>query len=95
MLGVGIVTFPLAYAVEAAAVQHWLTHDWRLTALFIISLPLAGFYALGYWQTLSARLKRLRVRRLPAATLAHLQGQRNAILRLLDEAQVAYLRKVA
>jgi glycerol-3-phosphate O-acyltransferase/dihydroxyacetone phosphate acyltransferase len=54
MLGVGIVTFPLAYAVEAAAVQHWLTHDWRLTALFLLSLPFAGFYALGYWQTLSA-----------------------------------------
>lgn len=95
MLGVGIVTFPLAYAIESAAVQHWLTHDWRLTTLFIISLPLAGFYALGYWQTLSARLKRLRVRQLPAATLAHLQGQRAAILRLLDEAQAAYLRKVA
>ncbi|MDJ0364305.1 lysophospholipid acyltransferase family protein [Hymenobacter sp. H14-R3] len=92
MLGVGIVTFPLAYAVEDAAVQHW-THDWRLAALFVISLPLAGFYALGYWQTLSARLKRLRVRRLPAAALAHLQGQRTAILRLLDEAQAAYLSK--
>ncbi|GAB3635351.1 hypothetical protein GCM10027422_09410 [Hymenobacter arcticus] len=92
MLGVGIVTFPLTYAAEAAAVQHW-THDWRLTTLFLISLPLAGFYALGYWQTLSARLKRLRVRRLPAATLAQLQGQRTAILRILDEAQAAYLRK--
>jgi glycerol-3-phosphate O-acyltransferase/dihydroxyacetone phosphate acyltransferase len=90
MFGVGIITFPLAYAVEGAAVQHWLTHDWRLTALFIISLPLTGFYALGYWQTLSARLKRLRVRRLPAATLARLQGQRTTILQLLDEAQAAY-----
>ncbi len=95
MLGVGILTFPLAYALEAAAVQHWLTHDWRATALFVITLPLTGFYALGYWQTLSARLKRLRVRQLPAATLAHLQGQRTAVLRLLDEAQAAYLGKVA
>ena len=93
MLGVGIVTFPLAYAVEAAAVQHWLTHDWWATALFIITLPITGFYALGYWQTLSARLKRLRVRLLPAATLARLQSQRATILRLLDEAQAAYLRK--
>jgi len=91
LLGVGMVTFPLAYAVEAAAVQHWLTHDWRLTALFVISLPLAGFYALGYWNTLSARLKRLRVRRLPAATLATLQTQRTQVLDLLDEARAAYL----
>ncbi|MDO7884740.1 lysophospholipid acyltransferase family protein [Hymenobacter cheonanensis] len=93
MFGVGMVTFPLAYAVEAAAVQHWLTHDWRLTALFVLSLPLAGFYALGYWQTLRARLRRLRVRRLPAATLATLQGKRAAVLGLLDEARAAYLAK--
>jgi len=93
MLGVGMVTFPLAYTLEAAAVQHWLTHDWRLTALFLISLPLAGFYALGYWQTLSARLRRFRVRQLPAATLTQLQGQRATVLRLLDEAQAAYLGK--
>jgi glycerol-3-phosphate O-acyltransferase/dihydroxyacetone phosphate acyltransferase len=93
MLGVGIITFPLAYAVEAAAVQHWLTHDWRLTALFILSLPFAGFYALGYWQTLSARLRRIRVRRLPNAILATLQAQRATVLGLLDEARAAYLHK--
>jgi glycerol-3-phosphate O-acyltransferase/dihydroxyacetone phosphate acyltransferase len=93
MLGVGLLTFPLAYAVEAAAVQHWLTHDWRLTALFLLSLPFAGFYALGYWQTLSARLRRIRVRRLPNAILATLQAQRTTVLGLLDEARTAYLKK--
>jgi 1-acyl-sn-glycerol-3-phosphate acyltransferase len=93
LFGVGLITFPLAYAAEAATVQHWLTHDWRLTALFLISLPLAGFYALGYWNTLSARLQRLRARRLSAATLATLQGQRTKVLGLLDEARAAYLRK--
>jgi 1-acyl-sn-glycerol-3-phosphate acyltransferase len=93
LFGVGLVTFPLAYAVEAAAMQHWLTHDWRLTALFLVSLPLAGFYALGYWNTLSARLRRLRVRRLPADTLATLQHQRSQVLGLLDEARAAYLAK--
>jgi glycerol-3-phosphate O-acyltransferase/dihydroxyacetone phosphate acyltransferase len=93
MLGVGLITFPLAYAVEAAAVQHWLTHDWRLTALFLLSLPFAGFYALGYWQTLSARLRRIRVRRLPNAVLATLQAQRTTVLGLLDEARAAYLNE--
>jgi hypothetical protein len=93
LLGVGIVTFPLAYAIEAALVQHWLTHDWRLTSLFVLSLPLAGFYALGYWQTLSARLRRLRVRWLPAATRADLRAQRATVLGLLDEARAEYLRK--
>ncbi len=62
MLVVGMITFPLAYALQAAAVQHWLTHDWRLTALYVLSLPLTGFYALGYWNTLAARLRRLRAR---------------------------------
>ena len=93
MLGVGMVTFPLAYAVEAAAVQHWLTHDWRLTSLFVLSLPLAGFYALSYWQTLSARLRRLRVRQLPQAVRAGLRARRAAVLSLLDEARTAYLSK--
>ncbi|RYY19580.1 MAG: glycerol acyltransferase [Cytophagaceae bacterium] len=93
MLGVGMVTFPLAYAVETAAVQHWLTHDWRLTSLFVLSLPLTGFYALGYWQTLSARLRRLRARQLPPAALAELRAQRLAVLKLLDEARAAYLLK--
>lgn len=90
MLGVGMVTFPLAYALEAAAVQHW-AHDWRLTALFVGSLPLAGFYALGYWQSLSARLLRLRARRLPPTVAATLHAQRATVLQLLDEARAAYL----
>jgi glycerol-3-phosphate O-acyltransferase/dihydroxyacetone phosphate acyltransferase len=95
MLGVGMVTFPVAYAVEATAVQHWLTHDWWLTALFVLSLPLTGFYALGYWQTLSARLRRLRVRRLAPAVQAELRTQRAAVLSLLDEARIEYLSKPA
>jgi glycerol-3-phosphate O-acyltransferase/dihydroxyacetone phosphate acyltransferase len=93
LLGVGIVTFPVAYAVEAAVVQRWLTHDWRLTSLFVLTLPLVGFYALGYWQTLSARLRRLRVRWLPAAVRAALRAQRAVVLRLLDEARAEYLAK--
>jgi glycerol-3-phosphate O-acyltransferase/dihydroxyacetone phosphate acyltransferase len=74
-------------------VQHWLTHDWRLTTLFVLSLPLAGFYALGYWQTLSARLRRLRVRQLAPAVQTALRTQRAAVLSMLDEARMEYLRK--
>jgi hypothetical protein len=64
MLVMGMLTFPLAYTLQAAAVQHWLTHDWRLTALYVLSLPISGFYALSYWETLTARLDRLRALRL-------------------------------
>ena len=94
MLVVGMITFPLAYTLQAAAVQHWLTHDWRLTALYVLSLPFTGFYALGYWNTLSARLRRLRAARLfrrAPAVGAGLLRQRAALVAELEEARTAYL----
>ena len=94
MLVVGMITFPLAYALQIAAVQHWLTHDWRLTLLYGLSLPLTGFYALSYWSTLSARLRRLRAarlfRRAPAVGQA-LLAQRAGLVAELQQAREAYL----
>ena len=94
MLVVGMLTFPLAYALQAAAVQHYLTHDWRLTALYGLSLPITGFYALGYWNTLEARLRRLRAARLfrrAPAVGAELLRQRAELVAELEEARTAYL----
>ena len=94
MLVVGMLTFPLAYTLQIAAVQHYLTHDWRLTALYGLSLPLTGFYALGYWGTLSARLQRLRAarlfRRVPAVGAA-LLAQRAGLVAELEQARESYL----
>ena len=94
MLVVGMITFPLAYALQAMAVQHWLTHDWRLTALYLLSLPFAGFYALGYWNTLATRVERLRAlqlfRRVPEEGKALLQ-QRADLLAGLEAARTSYL----
>ncbi|GAB3742614.1 hypothetical protein GCM10027594_22070 [Hymenobacter agri] len=94
MLVVGMITFPLAYALQIAAVQHWLTHDWRLTLLYGLSLPFTGFYALGYWTNLSARLRRLRAarlfRRAPAVGQA-LLAQRAGLVAELQQAREAYL----
>ncbi|MDQ2794396.1 MAG: lysophospholipid acyltransferase family protein [Bacteroidota bacterium] len=94
MLVVGMLTFPLAYALQITAVQHWLTHDWRLTLLYGLSLPLTGFYALNYWSTLSARLRRLRAARLfrrsPAVGQA-LLAQRDGLVAELQQAREAYL----
>ena len=96
MLVIGMLTFPLAYALQAAAVQHWLTHDWRLTVLYLLSLPLTGFYALSYSKTLTARLERLRAlrlfRRAPAVG-QDLLRQRAAVVAQLEEARVAYLAR--
>jgi hypothetical protein len=94
MLVVGMITFPLAYALQAAAVQRWLTHDWRLTALYLLSLPFAGFYTLSYWDTLATRVERLRALRLfqraPEEGAALLQ-QRADLLAGLESARTAYL----
>ena len=96
MLVVGMLTFPLAYGLQAAAVQHYLTHDWRATALYLLSLPVAGFYALSYWNTLAARLGRLRAlrlfRRAPAVGEALLR-QRAALVSELEEARIAFLTR--
>jgi hypothetical protein len=96
MLVVGMLTFPLAYALQAAAVQHWMTHDWRLTALYVLSLPFAGFYALSYWNTLAARLRRLRAlrlfRRAPAVG-AELLRQRAELIAQLEETRAAYVAR--
>jgi glycerol-3-phosphate O-acyltransferase/dihydroxyacetone phosphate acyltransferase len=94
MLVVGMITFPLAYALQAAAVQHWLTHDWRLTALYILSLPITGFYALSYWETLAGRLRRLRALSLfrrHRSLGQELLRQRAAVVVSLEEARTAYL----
>ena len=89
-----MITFPLAYALQIAAVQHYLTHDWRLTLLYGLSLPFTGFYALSYWSSLSARLRRLRAarlfRRAPAVGEA-LLAQRAGLVAELLEAREAYL----
>ena len=94
MLVVGMVTFPLAYTLQALAVQHWLTHHWALTALYVLSLPLTGFYALSYWGTLAARVQRLRALRLFRSAPAvgeDLLRQRAALVAQLEAARVAYL----
>ena len=91
MLVAGMFTFSIGYALELSLVQHFLTHDWRLTTLIGLLMPVAGFYALSYWQALAARLRRLRARLLPDATRQALLSQRAEVLRLLDEAQQAYL----
>ena len=94
MLGVGLVVFPLFYALQAVAVQHWFTQHWWLTALYVLGLPTSGFYALSYGTKLAARRRQLRAlqlfRRAPA--VGHeLLAQRAAIVAALEAARVRYL----
>ena len=95
MLTVGMITFPLAYALQAVVVQHWLHNGW-LTALYLVSLPLTGFYALGYYTQLAERLLRLRARRLfrqQPAVGQQLLAQRAAIVQALEVARKAFEKR--
>ncbi|WP_375416749.1 lysophospholipid acyltransferase family protein [uncultured Hymenobacter sp.] len=98
MLVTGIFTFSLGYALELFIIQHFITHDWRLTTLIGLLMPVAGFYALNYWQALAARRRRLRAarlfRRAPAVGQALLQA-RAAVLQGLAEARAAYVARAA
>ena len=93
MMTVGIFTFTICYAAQAALVHHVTQNGWW-TLAYLLSLPPAGFYALSYWNNLQARLLRLRAARLfrqhPAAA-EQLTQQRTAILRLLGAARAEYL----
>jgi len=92
MMTVGIFTFSLCYAGQAALVYHFTQNGWW-TLAYLLSLPLTGFYALSYWNNLKNRLQRLRAAQLfrqqPAAAELLMQ-QRTAILQLLNEASTEY-----
>ena len=92
LLMVGMITFPLAYGLQIGAVHHF-TQDWRWTLAYALSLPLTGFYALGYWNSLTARLQRLRAARLAPAEVQQLQQQRAALVAELEEARAAYVAR--
>ncbi|SHK18498.1 lysophospholipid acyltransferase family protein [Hymenobacter psychrotolerans] len=95
MLVVGMLTFSFGYAAQIALVHRYLTHDWRWTLLYGLSLPVSGFYALYYANKLAGRLRRLRALRLfrqQRPVVEDLLRQRATILRLLNEARQAYLR---
>ncbi|NVO85530.1 lysophospholipid acyltransferase family protein [Hymenobacter terrestris] len=95
MLTVGMITFTGFYLGQTALVQH-VTQDWRWTLLYFLSLPVSGFYALGYAGTLQERQQRLRALRLFGSqrpVMEALLRQRTTLLRLLREAREAYLAR--
>ncbi|SIR47662.1 lysophospholipid acyltransferase family protein [Pontibacter lucknowensis] len=51
MLSVGIFSFPVLYALQGAILWHFWPNAVYLL-LYLISLPLSGFFALRYWNTL-------------------------------------------
>jgi glycerol-3-phosphate O-acyltransferase / dihydroxyacetone phosphate acyltransferase len=94
MLTVGIFTFPLFYLLEIWLVQSWLHLALPWSVLYFLSLPLSGFLALHYWNTLQYTRKHWLLLRLFAKRqhLAEsLKQQRNEILADLEAARKEYI----
>ncbi|UYZ58309.1 lysophospholipid acyltransferase family protein [Hymenobacter latericus] len=93
MLVTGMLTFGLMYPLQTWLVHRLTDNNW-LTALYALSLPVTGFYALHYWNRLTQRLQRLRLLRLFREQRPVAEGvlrQRTTILRLLADARDAYV----
>ncbi|MBD1398626.1 1-acyl-sn-glycerol-3-phosphate acyltransferase [Pontibacter sp. JH31] len=95
MLSVGIFSFPVLYAVQAAVLWQFVPGKVYLL-LYLISLPLSGFFTLRYWNALQHvrsqwLLLRLFLTKNPMAE--RLKKKRQEILEELDQARVEYLQQ--
>lgn len=98
MLTVGIFTFPLFYLLEVWLVRDLLQLPWAWTVLYLLSLPLSGFFTLHYWSTLQHTrehwlLLRLFVKR--HDLIKSLRRQRQEIITELEAAKADYLAQAA
>lgn len=89
MMVTGMITFPLFYWLQTWGVWK-LTHSSLWTSLYLLSLPLSGFFALAFSRWLAAwsgawRLRGLARRR--AGQLLDLQHERAELLAELERAR--------
>ncbi|GAA4393063.1 lysophospholipid acyltransferase family protein [Hymenobacter koreensis] len=97
MLVTGMFSFGVLYPLQTWLVYR-LSGSAGLAMLYLLSLPVTGFYALSYWNRLADRLERLRLYRLfrrQPAVVEDLFRQRATVLHELDEARREYLQATA
>lgn len=95
MLSVGIFSFPILYALQAGIWWHFWP-DTLYLLLYLISLPLSGFFAHRYWNILLRvrehwLLLRLFMNNSPVA--ASLKRQRQELISELEGARKEYLHQ--
>lgn len=95
MLSVGIFSFPVLYALQAALLWHFWP-DTRLLLVYLISLPTSGFFALRFWNILMRvredwLLLRLFLSKSPVAE--SLKRQRQDLINELEQARQEYLQQ--
>ncbi|MFD2512786.1 lysophospholipid acyltransferase family protein [Pontibacter locisalis] len=96
MLTVGIFSFPLFYALEGWLVWKLFTPDFLLFMLYLLSLPVSGFFTLRYWiKALHTQehwlLLKLFFKR--QDVVEQLQQKRELIIAELEQARQDYLHE--
>ncbi len=89
----GMVTFTLFYSLQTYWVHQFFGMPW-LTLLYFISLPLAGFFALNYWQRVQRTKGHVKLFSLfykRNTLVASLIQQRHQIIEQLEVAKQDYL----
>ncbi|GAB3200765.1 1-acyl-sn-glycerol-3-phosphate acyltransferase [Pontibacter aydingkolensis] len=96
MLTAGIFSFPLFYALEVWLVEYWFDLGLPWLIFYAFSLPLSGFFTLGYWNRAQHTqdhwlLLRLFFKR--QHVVNDLRAQRTAIVTELEQARQEYLQQ--
>lgn len=97
MLTVGIFTFPAFYGLELWLAYKWLHLSQSNLLLYLLTLPLSGFFTLGYWDTVQHTHAHWNVVRLifrRQHMLEKLRLQRQQLIGQLDEARKEYLQQM-
>ena len=96
MLTTGIFSFPIFYALEIWLVEYRFDIGLPWLLLYAFSLPLSGFFTLGYWNKLvhtQAHWLLLRLFFKRQHVVDDLRAQRTAIINELEQARQDYLRQ--
>jgi 1-acyl-sn-glycerol-3-phosphate acyltransferase len=96
MLTVGIFSFPVCYTLQALLFWQMMPDYYLYLLLYLVSLPLSGFFTLRYWLALGRtreqwRLLRLARQKAPAAE--QLKQHHQEILDELEQAREEYMRQ--
>lgn len=97
MLTVGIGIFPIFYSVMVYIFYVQISQEAFMLSLYLLSLPLSGFYCLHYLDFLDASrnfFKLNPVFKKQHMKIAELQTLKSDIIDMLDEARETYLKRL-
>lgn len=89
----GIAFFGVAWTAQGYGVWH-LTGSALTTVLYLVSLPFAGIFALGYWRQVVRYRDRIAVRAMvstPSAMVRQLLAQRERLLNELEDMRQTFM----